>query len=273
MPTFVPREPTIAALGHEFAAVQQLLVGLTAEQWAAPSPLPGWDVKANLVHLLGTETMLAGDASPEVSEALRARAHVRNDIGAFNEAWIDTLAATPGEEVLARFAEVAARRLGQLEAMGQDEWDAVSFTPAGQDTYGRFMRIRAFDCWMHEQDARDALGRPGHLDGPVVDLALDEMQGSMGFVVGKRAGAPDGSSVTFRLTGATGRQIHVAVDGRAAVVDALSGEPTVTLTMPVGVFTRLGGGRVNAAAVAERVEIGGDESLGHTILANMAYTI
>ena len=33
-----------------------------------------------------------------------------------------------------------------------------SFTPAGKDTYGRFMQIRVFDCWLHEQDIRDALG-------------------------------------------------------------------------------------------------------------------
>ena len=42
-------------------------------------------------------------------------------------------------------------------------------TPAGPDTYGRFMRVRIFDCWMHEQDIRRAVGRPGHVEGPAVD--------------------------------------------------------------------------------------------------------
>ena len=40
--------------------------------------------------------------------------------------------------------------------MSQEEWDAESFTPAGKSTYGRFMQIRVFDCWLHEQDIRDA---------------------------------------------------------------------------------------------------------------------
>ena len=34
-----------------------------------------------------------------------------------------------------------------------------------------------------------------------LEVSLDEMTTAMGFVVGKRAGAPDGSSVTFDLTG------------------------------------------------------------------------
>ena len=46
------------------------------------------------------------------------------------------------------------------------------------------------------------------------------------------------------LTGAAERTVHVEVGDRAAVVSGLSGPPTVTLRMPAGVFTRLGGGRV-----------------------------
>src|SRR5262249_35010055 len=145
--------------------------------------------------------------------------------------------------------------------------------PAGRDTYGRFMRIRVFDCWMHEQDMRDATGRPGHESGPEVDVVLDEMLAAIGFVVGKKAAAPQGASVTFALTGAAGRTVHVAVGERATVVPALDGPATVTLRMPVGVFTRLGGGRVTPAAVAGEVEIDGDEALGRAVLGNLAYTI
>ena len=37
------------------------------------------------------------------------------------------------------------------------------------------MRIRVFDCWLHEQDIRDAVGRPGGEDGPAASVALDEI--------------------------------------------------------------------------------------------------
>ena len=131
---------------------------------------------------------------------------MRNDIGRFNEAWVEALADEPPADVLARFRD---RRRPAHGGAGRDRpteaWDTVGFTPAGQDTYGRFMRIRVFDWWLHEQDIRDAVGRPGGDDGPAAELALDEMAAAMGFVVGKKGGAPQGSRVRLELTGPAGR--------------------------------------------------------------------
>ena len=67
------------------------------------------------------------------------------------------------------------------------------------------MRIRAFDCWLHEQDIRDAVGRPGGEEGPAAEAALDEIAAALGYVVGKKAGAPQGSRVRFELTGPAAR--------------------------------------------------------------------
>ena len=98
--------------------------------------------------------------------------------------------------------------------MSDEQWDEVGFTPAGPDTYGRFMRIRVFDQWMHELDIRDAIGAAGGDGGPAAEVALDEMASAMGYVVGKKAGAPTGSRVRFELTGPAARRIDVEV-GRA----------------------------------------------------------
>ncbi len=111
------------------------------------------------------------------------------------------------------------------------------------------MRVRIFDCWMHEHDIRDALERPADdtgFDGPDSRLALDEIAASMGFVVGKLGGAPDGSRVRLELTGPLQRTINVAVDGRGRVVDDFGGdEPTATITLDGLLFTRLAGGRTH----------------------------
>lgn len=275
MASVVAKDRTVAALGEVWASLGELLGTLADEEWSAPSPLPGWDVKANVAHIIGTESMLAGEPSPDVDVDREANPHVRNDIGAFNEVWVEALRATPPHEVLSRFRELTGARLAALEQMSQGEWDAESFTPAGKDTYGRFMQIRVFDCWLHEQDIRDAVGRPGHETGLAVEVTLDELTTAMGFVVGKRAGVPSGSSVTFALTdgGAVVREIHVAVGDRAAVVDSLDGPATATLTMPVGVLTRLCAGRVGPSSQRERIEVDGDEEIAETVLANLNYTI
>ena len=266
--TDVDQERCTAALAEEFAAIDELLSSLDEGDWEAPTACPGWDVRANAAHIIGTEAMLLGEPTPLVEVDVASLPHVRNDIGGFNEAWVVHLAAAPPEVILAEYRSRTAARLEALAALTPEQWSAEGFTPAGQDTHGRFMRIRVMDCWMHEQDIREAVNRPGHDSGPVVDLVLDELQQSMGYVVGKKAGAPDGASVTFRLGS---RDINVLVEGRAAVVDALPGPATTTLTMTPLQFTRLAGGRTGADAAA--VEITGDEPLGRQVLDNMGFTI
>jgi len=175
--------------------------------------------------------------------------------------------------VLQRLREVTAERRRELEALNAERWASEGFTPAGQDTYGRFMRIRVFDCWLHEQDIRDAVGRPGGEAGPAAELALEEMSVSMPYVLANRARVPAGSTVRFELTGPAARTIDVAVADRARLVDGFDGEPTVTLTMPAGVFARLGGGRVEPVVLGDEVRLDGDDALGERIVANLVYTI
>lgn len=280
--TTLPRGPVIDALAAELAAIADLLDDLPDAAWATPTDLPGWDVHANVAHIIGTEAMLLGQAPPDHDVDIAALPHVRNDIAAMNEAWIAGLADDAPAVMRARLRAVTTDRLAVLRAVTDDEWDAVGFTPAGPDTHGRFMRIRTFDCWMHEQDIRDAVGRPGHTSGPEVDLALDEVETALGFVVGKRAGFPDGASATFVLDDGTGggdgdpteggRTVHVRVDGRAGVVDALDDPATVTLRTSVHTFSRVAGGRRPADAFDD-ITVEGDPDLGARLLAHLAYTI
>ncbi len=170
MPTTVPKEPAVAALHDVWASLDALLAGLDDADWSRPTCLPGWNVKAVVAHIIGTESMLLGDAAPDVEIDGRAHPHVRNDIGRVQRGVGRGDGAEPPAEVLARFrAASAAAHRGARRRSTHEEWDAVGFTPAGQDTYGRFMRIRVFDWWLHELDIRDAVGRPGGEDGPAAE--------------------------------------------------------------------------------------------------------
>jgi hypothetical protein len=135
------------------------------------------------------------------------------------------------------------------------------------------MQIRVFDCWMHEQDIRVTVEQPGHRSGLAVEVTLDEMSTAMGYVVGKRAAAPPGSAVTLELMGDSGRSIHVEVGERARVVASLDRAASTVLSMPVVTFSRLAGGRLDAAAHVGLVSIEGDQELGRRVLENLAYTI
>lgn len=266
------KDRLVGLLATAWSSMAELLASLSDEEWERPA-LPGWDVHDVVAHLVGTERMLSGEQAPEPPAADRAGEHVRNDIARVNEGWVVALRARSHAELLADFVEVTARRLAALAAMGADEFDAPSWTPVGQATYGRFMEIRVFDCWMHEHDVRAAVGRPGDEDGPVAEQSLAEVVGSLGYVVGKRVGAPDGSSVTIHLTGPIHRDVHVLVDGRARVVDSLDGPATASVSLPSTLFLRLAGGRVDPEAELANVELGGDPELAHRLATRLAFTI
>ncbi|MFG2087535.1 MULTISPECIES: maleylpyruvate isomerase family mycothiol-dependent enzyme [unclassified Spirillospora] len=254
----------------EWEVLDRLLTGLSPQDWIRPTCLPGWRVTDVVAHLIGTESMLAGEQAPATDADVKALPHVRNDIAAVNEQWVEAMRGEEPAAMLARFRGITSRRAEMLAAMSEADFAAPSWTPAGQATYGRFMQIRIYDCWMHEQDIRDAVGTPGNEDGPAAEAALDEAARSMGYVIGKRAAAPDGSTVLIDLTGPVRRSMTVKVDGRARLAAAGAEPPTTALHLPSTLFLRLCGGRLTTHAA---VEMDGDRQLGRRIVDNLAFTI
>ncbi|MDA8276255.1 MAG: maleylpyruvate isomerase family mycothiol-dependent enzyme [Actinomycetota bacterium] len=266
------RQRVVALLREEWGVLAELLGELDDVAWSTPA-LPGWDVHDVVAHLVGTERMLAGATVPTVPVEETDGPHVRNDIARANEAWVVALRSRTHAELLADFRSVTAERLAALEAMSDAELDAPSWTPAGNATYGRFMEIRVFDSWMHEQDVRAAVGRPGNEEGPVAEQCVGEVVRALGYIVGKRAGLPDGSSVSLRLTGPVERTVHVVVEGRAAVVDALPGAATAEVALSSSLFMRLAGGRVRAEDELGHVKLSGDVELARQVASHLAFTI
>ncbi|WP_102418432.1 maleylpyruvate isomerase family mycothiol-dependent enzyme [Mycobacterium sp. 4858] len=275
--TKLDKSDVLAGLFAVWDDITTLLDGLPEAEWQAASPLPGWDVKALVAHMIGTESFLAGAPAPQPDIDVSALEHVRNDIGVMNECWVRHLAAESGADVLKRFKGITDERRRALAGMPAEEWDAVTLTPVGPESYGRFMRVRVFDCWMHEQDIRQALGRPSSDDqlvGPASELSLAEIAATMGYVVGKRANAPEGSRVLFELTGPLARGIRVSVDGRAQVVDDFGGlEPTVTIRLDGLQFTRLAGGRPMCASRSQDVDLGGDQDVAARVVEHLNFVI
>ena len=237
-------------------------------------PLPGWCVHNVVAHIVGTESVLQGLSSPDADFDASTLDHVRNDVGAANEAWVRHLSTESGAALHKRFRSITADRRQRLNDMSVDDWNAATPTPVGLESFGRFMRVRLFDCWMHEQDIRDGVGLPSsdtELSGPGARQSLDEIAATMGYVVGKLGKAPEGSRVAIELTGPMARTIRVAVDGRAQVVDDFGGsDPTTTIRLDGLLFTRLAGGRTDDTA---GVELGGDTAVGSRVIEHVNFVI
>jgi uncharacterized protein (TIGR03083 family) len=269
-----PQGMIVDALSEQWAVLDDVLSTVEGDAWITPTALPGWTVRDIVSHIIGTESLLSGLKPPETAIDVHALPHVRNEIGALNERWVEGLRAHTGEQILAMFREITSSRREALSDMTQADFDAAAVTPAGPATYGRFMRIRLFDCWIHEHDIRDALAVPaGDEGGSRGNLAFMEIENALGFIVGKLGRAPEGARVTFELSGPLARTIHVEMDGRAAVVPTLSGPATSTIAMDSRLFTRLACGRTKAAEHVAEFELGGDVEVGRRIVDNLTFTI
>jgi uncharacterized protein (TIGR03083 family) len=193
-------------------------------------------------------------------------------MGQINEGWVAERRGRQPDEVLAEFREVTGARRQALAAMTDDEWADPIDSPIGRVPYREFMSVRVMDNWVHEQDIRRAVGAPGNLDGPAAQTALGRFTSGLGFVVGKRAGASEGTSVVVRLEGPIAETLAVTVvDGRAKPTPPPEKNPTVTLTMTSETYSCLSSGRWTAEdVVAEgRVKVEGDADLGRRVLAAM----
>ena len=262
-----------AALEETWDSLAEATHELSSSEWALETDCPGWDVKDQLSHLVGIERTLMGEAAPPWDQPLGD--HVKNDFAALHEPWIAVRRARPGPDVRAEFVEVTRARLADLGSRTEEQWATVGFSPVGDVPYAVFMEVRVFDCWVHEQDARRALDRPGGDGNHASVIALERMQGARPFVVGKKAGCAEGTAVRFEVRGRSddARDFTIAVvGGRARPVDD-DVEPTVTLTMPTDAFVRLSCGRATAAPLLAdgAVVIDGDAAAGRSVLDAMNF--
>jgi hypothetical protein len=136
------------------------------------------------------------------------------------------------------------------------------------------MEIRVFDHWAHEHDIRVPLGMAPRLAGRGARQSLDEAHIAFGYLIGKRAAAPEGSSVSVHVTGPLPRDLHAVVEGRARVVAELA-TPTSEVTTDLLTFMLLCCGRIDPGEpLADgRVTLAGDRELAERVARNLAFTI
>jgi uncharacterized protein (TIGR03083 family) len=242
---------------------------LSEDEWERPTDCPGWSVKDHVSHVIGTERMLQGlpAATVDVVDA----PHVKNQIGEFNEREAVARRDRSGAEVLTELEELTELRVETLRSGDEAYFAQERMTPTGPGTMLDFLSIRILDCWVHEQDIRRAVDRPGHLSGAPAEHTIDRLIRTIPIVVGKRAGAPEGSTTVVEITGPVSRLIPVVVEGgRAKVVaPADAGAPVATVTMDTETFLVLAVGRQTADERAGQIAIAGDADLGQAIVDNL----
>jgi len=263
-------QETVANMERVWRAIIALCDTFTEREWRTSTDCPGWTVQDQVAHMLGSESRLLGLPIPEHTP--QDTSHVKNESGQRNEVWVDWHRSWSGAQVLQRFQDVTGERLQVLQAMRPEDFEAQTQTPIGPGTVRDLLHIRIFDAWVHEQDIRRAVKRPGHLEGPVAAHAIGRLAMAMPYVVGRKVQPADGTTVVFAMPGATGRTLALRMEsGRAQSLDDTPVTPTVRLTMDAETFACLGCGRWTPDQTLRtgKVQIAGDTALGQTILAQM----
>ena len=219
-------------------------VGATSPRCATASPTTQWDTAHRVPGLDGARQRRAHDRHRAHAARRAARraagrrtvgAHVRNDIGKANEQWIAGYRAMRRRRSARRVPRrhaAPARRVARAER--PTTGTARASRPKVPGRTAQFMAIRVFDCWYHDQDIREALDRPGYLEGPVADLSLGRIP---------REGARRTSSArrparrptarwcsTSRARRRSSPRCTCRPKGRAVLLDAPPDAPTVALT-------------------------------------------
>ncbi len=252
-----------------FNALDELCSSLTPDEWDKTTDCPGWSVKDNLSHIIGTESTILGRPAPDHDPG--EKPWIRNPIGAGNEIHVDYRRSRTAADVLDEFREVTGERMKILRSMSEADLDGESWTPIGPGKVRDLVAIRVMDCWVHEQDMRRALGEPGNLTGPVAEHAFGRHAGAMAFVVGKKVAPPEGTTVVFDV--ADFGEIPVIVEGRARVLDTVPEDPTARLCMDLETYNCLCCGRGDPQGIGQSVKIEGDAALGSRVLENMNFMV
>ncbi len=248
-----------------------LLRDLTPEDWARPTDLTGWDVRAVASHLAHLESELAGN--PQADVEVPPRDHIRSSMGHYTERGPVARVGWPTAEIVDELETAVSVRYARLREEPPTEGaGAPPTTPGGIGwNWQTLLSNRVVDCWMHEQDIRRATNRPGGYDRPGAAHTVESFADGFGYVVGKRVQPRAGTTVALHVTGGPTAQVTVeeGVDGRARRVPEPV-EPTVLLTMGAEAYIVLSGGRRGPEAVD--VEVVGDRAVGDAVLAALPLT-
>jgi uncharacterized protein (TIGR03083 family) len=259
----------LAAHRAVFDGLLAAVEGLDESGWTTPTGCPGWDVHDQLAHVVGVERAMLGDPPDEV-ELPDELPHVRNAFGRQVEVAVAARRGRPPAELVAEARETFERRVRHLAAMEASTLAEPMDGPGGMRfKASQMLRTRLFDMTCHEQDVRRAVGRPGDLDGPHADIAVEQVIRAWARNLPERLGA-DGVGV-----------LGIEVAGRPrATIDLRDGtlrrgeegpEPDATLALDAGQLLAIGTGRSDAPTIDE-LDVRGDRGLVERLLADASVT-
>ncbi|MDA3626430.1 maleylpyruvate isomerase family mycothiol-dependent enzyme [Saccharopolyspora sp. WRP15-2] len=259
---------------RERAELLALLRSLSAEDWARETVCPGWDVHDVVGHVLndyvrrisGSRDGFAGAtfANDETLPSYLARTNdefVRAARQCSPELMIELLGHL-GPELDRLWAGFDLTAPAPLDV----SWAGPGRSPAWLDIAREYTEF-----WVHQQQIRDAVGRPGadqpELVHPVLDTFLRGLPHAL-----REVERPHGTAVRVVVTGPSGGTWHAVSDeGRWRMAgDETELSAGATVTMRPDDLWRLGTRGITVAEARRRADAEGDPALVEAVTALLA---
>jgi uncharacterized protein (TIGR03083 family) len=266
----------LALLQDERAELLTLLGALDADAWARATGCPGWSVKDIAAHVLGDDYGILARERDGFREAGSPRSGSWDDIVRFvnerNEAWVAAWRRASPRLLVDLLAGSGPALWAHYRSIDPEELGApVSW--AGDQPAPNWLRVaREYtERWVHQQQLREATGRPGLREGRWVRPLLDTFAHSLPVALGNADASP-GTAVVVAATGEGGGRWTVARggDGWQLVAEPTTERPSAVVTFDVDTLWRLYTKAIDRDAGRAGARIEGDEALGERVLSARA---
>lgn len=219
-----------------------LLAELHEDDWERPTAAPRWSVKDVAAHLLGGDISILSRKRDDFRSTQKINSYDQlvELVDRLNWEWVSSarrlsprllreLLAFCGPEVEACFASLDPMSMG-----GPVSWAGPDPVPVWFDLAREFT-----ERWHHQQQIRDATGRPPLYDpyflAPVLDTFVRALPHAF-----RNATAPGGTSVRFEISGEAGGvwYVYKAENVWTLLLDSPAA-PATTVVLPQDVAWRL----------------------------------
>lgn len=167
IPNRITRAEARVLAAEEFSRFADSVASLNADEWSMPTDCARWDVRAMVLHVLGS-----GDAQasfPEFVRQLRNGLRLNKEIDAHH--WVDGMnefqirmrSGLPDEEVVTRLRAIGPKAVrGRFRTPPPARYIPLPFGPPFGWVPLKYLLDVGFtrDVWCHRIDLHAAIGRP-----------------------------------------------------------------------------------------------------------------
>ncbi len=271
------KHPEKIIVVDRFAPLRAHLLSLLAElgedDWARPTAAPLWSVKDVAAHLLGGDIAILSGKRDGFRSNQEIHSHTKliELVDRLNAEWVlalrrvsprllRELLAFCGPQVEACFSSLDPMKIG-----GAVSWAGPEPAPVWFDLAREFT-----ERWHHQQQIRDATGRPPLYDryylAPVLDTFVRALPHAF-----RNASAPQGTVVRFQISGDAGGvwYVYKSEPGWTLLLDSPA-EPSASVVLPQEIAWRLFTKGIDRGKARALATIEGKTELADPIFATTA---